>query len=649
VEEIEEEQRKRRSQCPSGDFHYLSSFRPQDRGDHSDTTGKRNHAGTSFSSERALFPPQTNPDPSLRTNNGAPISQGVANGERGVAERVCTPPPSSEGKFVEEGTRGAKVERDMSVHSWIVPDRFHQGRESLSVKRNITKRESRQPKTRSSDQDYQRRYSMSPSTVKHSLGLQFPAHHLGEIADGVPSPRMEGTRSHRDSGGSGFSYTPPVVEDKGGYGRQPITETRGQLPGQDSYDIHLTFEGQLVRHQVTPAMMVVKLRDDAALIYRLISQDLILVLFGLNPQTLSLQSRLSGPPLVGPGATVMVFDVRGMAQHDHQAISPQRQPNYVMPAPVIPCGPKFLGNFKLTKFDGSSRSWKQWDKSFVRYLSIHQLDHVIEESFLDVLPLSPQDFNSNKMVYYLLEDSLIPGSLAAKYFRQAAKWNGSEAYMRLHDGYVFSGPQTMSILLAQLVNLRFKADESASGFCLRLREIFEDLEMVPGPSSILMNDTQKIGYLLSGIRQEKPLQSVYVALQDKQLRGAATFEEACEDLHNRCDAIRADELLDTPVRGQTKTLISTQAKRQNKPTLEIEMGPCLKKGCTELVKIYLPLCPTDYHQCVSGKTPEVELKDGLGVAKYNTTTQVIDYPSGVPKNRFPLPRSERPRKALAFL
>jgi hypothetical protein len=111
------------------------------------------------------------------------------------------------------------------------------------------------------------------------------------------------------------------------------------------------------------------------------------------------------------------------------------------------------------------------------------------------------------------------GSLAAKYFRQAAKWNGNEAYSRLHDGYVFSGPQTMALLLAELVNLRFKANESASGFCLCLREIFEDLEMVPGPSSITMNDTQKIGYLLTGIRQEKSLQAVYVSLQDKQLRG----------------------------------------------------------------------------------------------------------------------------------
>jgi hypothetical protein len=227
-------------------------------------------------------------------------------------------------------------------------------------------------------------------------------------------------------------------------------------------------------------------------------------------------------------------------------------------------GSKILGNFKLPKFDGNARYWKTWDKNFIRFLSIHQLDFVVEESFMDLLPLTPSHFEANKMVYYILEDAIVPGSLAAKYLRQAAKWNGYEAYSKLHNGYVFSGPQTMSLLLAELVNIRFKADESASGFCLRLREVFEDLEMVPGPSSITMNDTQKIGYLLSGIRQEKTLQSVYVALQDKQVRGAITFEEACDDLHHRCEAIRADEMLNTPVRDQRKTLVSTHGKRQNK-------------------------------------------------------------------------------------
>ncbi len=121
---------------------------------------------------------------------------------------------------------------------------------------------------------------------------------------------------------------------------------------------------------------------------------------------------------------------------------------------------------------------------------------------------------------------------------------------------------------------------------MRLREVFEDLEMVPGPSSIHMNDTQKIRYLLSGIRQEKQLQAVYVALHDKQVRGAVvTFEEACEDLHHRCEAIRA-ELLNTLVRGQQqKALLSTHGKRHNKDKgdegTDTEHALCLEKDCLE--------------------------------------------------------------------
>jgi hypothetical protein len=248
-------------------------------------------------------------------------------------------------------------------------------------------------------------------------------------------------------------------------------------------------------------------------------------LFGMMPQTLLRANRLSDPPRVGPGATVLIFSIAGGARRSgghpipSGGYSSGREDGY--PQASFSgglAGSKILGNFKLPKFDGNARYSKTWDKTFVRYLSIHQLDFVIEESFLAVLPLSTRDFGANKMVYYILEDAITPGAIAAKYLRQAAKWNGNEAYAKLYDGYVFSGPQTMSLLLAELVNIRFKADESASGFCLRLREVFEDLEMVPGPSSIHMNGTQKIGYLLSGIRQEKSLQAVYVALQDKQVR-----------------------------------------------------------------------------------------------------------------------------------
>jgi hypothetical protein len=311
--------------------------------------------------------------------------------------------------------------------------------------------------------------------------------------------------------------------------KQPafLSNSRVSDPDGARYEILLSYEGRVVPHTVSGDMWVRELREDAGRIYYLVSQDLILVLFGMNPLSLVIQNQFSDPPQVGPGATVLIFNVRGGSRPDRSVVPPSVQPNMGMqfPSANFPAGPKFLGNFKLTKFDGTSRNWKQWDKTFVRFLSIHQLDHVIEESFLVTLPLSPQDFNSNKMVYYILEDALVPGSLAAKYFRKAAKWNGNEAYARSYDGYVFSGPQTMSLLLAELVNLRFKADESASGFCLRLREIFEDLEMVPGPSSIVMNDTQKIGYLLAVYYRRKDGDEM--KMEDKLESGDLFLRRAC--------------------------------------------------------------------------------------------------------------------------
>jgi hypothetical protein len=121
----------------------------------------------------------------------------------------------------------------------------------------------------------------------------------------------------------------------------------------------------------------------------------------MNPHSLIIENQLSDPPQVGPGATVLIFDVRGsnrQGYHPNPLVAPPLTENPFPPVNVHAGNANYLGNFKLTKFDGLSRSWKQWDKSFVRFLAIHQLDHVIEESFLAALPLSPQDFNSNKMV-----------------------------------------------------------------------------------------------------------------------------------------------------------------------------------------------------------------------------------------------------------
>jgi hypothetical protein len=82
---------------------------------------------------------------------------------------------------------------------------------------------------------------------------------------------------------------------------------------------------------------------------------------------------------------------------------------------------KLLSTFKLPKFDGMAKSWKSWDSSFQIFLGLHQLDQVFDEDFLLYLPLTPENFTANKMVYFLVEDSVLPGTLVSKYVRQAAK------------------------------------------------------------------------------------------------------------------------------------------------------------------------------------------------------------------------------------
>jgi hypothetical protein len=43
-----------------------------------------------------------------------------------------------------------------------------------------------------------------------------------------------------------------------------------------------------------------------------------------------------------------------------------------------------------------------------------------------------------------------------------------------------------------------------------------------------------------------------------------TFEQACDELHHRCDAIRADEYMDTTFHGGRKVLVSTELKKNQK-------------------------------------------------------------------------------------
>ena len=383
-------------------------------------------------------------------------------------------------------------------------------------------------------------------------------------------------------------------------------------------------------------MEISRLMADAGTIFGISPGEIALILLCGVPTSLQRNATISGPPRVNPGSTVMVFhvpDMRPRVQYRDQPVDP--------PIPAV--NSKLLATFKLPKFDGHVKSWKQWEKSFHRFLGIHQLDQVLEENFLDTLWSAPGAKAANKMVYFLVEDAVPAGTLASRLIRQATKWNGHEAFVLLRNGYVFNGPQTATILLAEISKIRLKKDEDASTFCFRLVELIEDLELIPGSAAVYLTDTQKLSYLLSAIRHENGLQAVYSQLQSEQLRGTVSFDQACQELHHRVEAMRADDYLD----GRPgRALVSTQLKKHGQGGVELEKVSCLAKDCEEMVQPYLPLCKLCYLQCMAGKIPVLALRDNLGNAVFNGSTKMLDFPAAVPKSRFPKKGLKTGKKVL---
>jgi hypothetical protein len=201
-----------------------------------------------------------------------------------------------------------------------IPERFRPGRESLSVRQNITVRGSKRSKTRSLDQEYQRRVSFTPTAAYQVFGF---THNPGPIRNGSPAANESRVSqgNHRGNLGDGITreqhtpsfaghrgVTPNILDtatlrngDRSFLSRQPIS------PDQGGFMINLTFEGNLVRHPVTEHMGVIVVIGAAAAIYNLDAGNIVLVLFGMNPQSLIRGNRLSDPPQVGPNATILVF------------------------------------------------------------------------------------------------------------------------------------------------------------------------------------------------------------------------------------------------------------------------------------------------------------------------------------------------------
>ena len=335
---------------------------------------------------------------------------------------------------------------------------------------------------------------------------------------------------------------------------------------------------------------------------------------------------------------------------------------------------KLKQTFKCPKFSGQPKDWKFWDKGFQRYLSIWELDHVLHPDFFNRLPLSTGQIRDNRLVYYIIEDATQGSAIASSYVRQAASQNGFEAYYTLHDGFVFAGSTTSTILLNELANFRFKANEAPTELIMRLEELFQDLEMLPDNSAMVFNDNQRIGYLLSALRHEPRWEGVASTIVSAQLKGDMSFKRACNELKIRCEADKAYMMMDKHVVSKRKVykasvvpedsstteeleesvdkdgvavLVSTVGKRLNKaegPGTDkkgkkkkgkkvFEQRECIAKGCST-VTTYL-LCGLHYHSLLSGKTPVLELENNWGNATYNAETSSIDYPAKVPENLLP--------------
>ncbi len=448
---------------------------------------------------------------------------------------------------------------------------------SLSIRvgnqnvQNINHRDPKRPKERSRDKAYKQRFSMASSVhmADHRSNLAFrtgPSDgRMGGDPRTIPAPTGYGPM-----GGPGHNRTPLL---NAGPARQPCS------PVEVPFEILLTFAGTRVVHRVWDSMLIWQLTLEASSIFRVHPDEISLILFSSMPTSLQKNGKISGHPRVTPGSTIMVFQIPAM-----QTLEPYARRQDLPDPPLPALSSKLLATFKLPKFDGAAKSWKTWEKSFQRFLGIRQLDHVLEENFLDTLWTAPGAKAANKMVYFLVEDAVATGTLASKLVRQATKWNDHEAFTLLRNGYVFNGPQTATILLAELSKIRLKRDEDASTFCLRLVELIEDLELIPGDAAVYLTDTQKLGYLLSAIRHETSLQAVYSQLQSEQLRGTISFEQACRKLHHRVEAMRADDYLDS---RPGRALVSTGGKKQGQTNSDLVKVPCLAKDCAELVQPYL--------------------------------------------------------------
>ena len=159
--------------------------------------------------------------------------------------------------------------------------------------------------------------------------------------------------------------------------------------------------------------------------------------------------------------------------------------------------------------NGTQESFKSFETNLERVAAVNNLEHTLDPDYFGSDLFNATD---NKIMYFLLEKAVKGNVLAYSHFKKAPKQDGNKAYFALRDAFVFSAQATGALSLMKLTNFRLGQGELVSAFCLRLRELFEELEELEGDHAFVFNDTQRLGYLLTSIGAEVELEASDIVL-----------------------------------------------------------------------------------------------------------------------------------------
>ena len=309
-------------------------------------------------------------------------------------------------------------------------------------------------------------------------------------------------------------------------------------------------------------------------------------------------------------------------------------------------GAKLVGELsKLDTFSDNPTDWLDFKDAIFRVAGVNDLEHVLAPGYYQDPRFNTRD---NKLMYFLLQRAVTGTVDAILHFRKAPAMDGHAAYFELYNAYTLAAPAQSAILLQKLTLFRMKTGERLNAFCSRLVKLFDDLDRLPGEYRMTHNPTQRLGYLLTAIRNEEDLKETYVYIEQAMTRGDMTFDLAVRALGRRCETLQAARALEDGAGGRRQgfaavhgeedsdtgtALFSSANKRLNggndNSSTDFKDGTaCLVKDCPTLC--LMPICPIHYAEMVCGKTPRLTLKRNWGEATYDVKARRTNFPAAVP-------------------